>query len=59
MCIRDRIDSIFSPIRRCSYKVEKTRVEDNTDYDSLVLDVESNSLIIVVDIIVLLDKISL
>ncbi len=36
------IDSIFSPIRRCSYKVEKTRVEDNTDYDSLVLDVETD-----------------
>jgi len=36
------IDSIFSPIRSCSYKVEKTRVEENTDYDSLILDVETD-----------------
>ncbi len=36
------VDSIFSPVRRVSYKVEDTRVGQITDYDKLVLDVETN-----------------
>lgn len=36
------IDSIFSPIRKVTYKVENTRVEQRTDYDKLVLEVETN-----------------
>jgi DNA-directed RNA polymerase subunit alpha len=36
------VDSVFSPIRRCSFTVEKTRVGDVTDYDKLVLEVETN-----------------
>lgn len=36
------IDSIFSPVRRVSYNVENTRVGQITDYDRLILDVETN-----------------
>lgn len=36
------IDSIFSPVRKVSYKVEDTRVGQITDYDKLVLDIETN-----------------
>lgn len=36
------IDSIFSPVRKISYKVEDTRVGQITDYDKLTLDVETN-----------------
>lgn len=36
------IDAIFSPIRRVSISVEPTRVEMSTDYDRLVLDIETD-----------------
>jgi DNA-directed RNA polymerase subunit alpha len=36
------IDSVFSPIRRIAYRVESTRVEQFTNFDRLVLDVETN-----------------
>lgn len=36
------IDSIFSPTRRVTYSVESTRVEQKTDYDRLILDIETN-----------------
>jgi DNA-directed RNA polymerase subunit alpha len=36
------IDSIYSPVRRVTYRVEPTRVEQMTNYDRLILDVESN-----------------
>ena len=36
------IDSIYSPVRRVSYKVEPTRVGQVTDYDKLLLTVETN-----------------
>jgi len=39
------VDSIFSPVRRVSYKVEDTRVGQITDYDKLVLDIETNGTI--------------
>ena len=39
------VDSIFSPVHRVSYKVEDTRVGQITDYDKLVLDVETNGTI--------------
>src|SRR4029079_16675748 len=34
------IDSIYSPVLRVTYKVEATRVEQRTDFDRLILDVE-------------------
>lgn len=36
------VDAIFSPIRRVSYSVEPTRVEQATNYDKLVLDIETD-----------------
>jgi len=36
------IDSIYSPIRRVAYKVESTRVDSMTNYDRLILDVETD-----------------
>jgi DNA-directed RNA polymerase subunit alpha len=36
------IDSIFSPVKRVSYAVENTRVEQMTDRDRLILDVETD-----------------
>jgi DNA-directed RNA polymerase subunit alpha len=36
------IDSIFSPVRRVSFAIEPTRVEQSTDYDRLVLDIETD-----------------
>jgi DNA-directed RNA polymerase subunit alpha len=36
------VDSLFSPVRRVTYSVEATRVEQMTDRDRLILDVETN-----------------
>jgi DNA-directed RNA polymerase subunit alpha len=36
------IDSIFSPVRRVAFTVEPTRVEQSTDFDRLVLDIETD-----------------
>ena len=36
------VDSIFSPVHKVSYTVENTRVEQMTDRDRLVLDVETD-----------------
>lgn len=37
-----QLDSSFSPVRRVSYVVENARVEQRTDLDKLVLDLETN-----------------
>lgn len=36
------IDSIFTPIKNVKYHVENTRVEQKTDYEQLVLDIETD-----------------
>src|SRR2546421_7085991 len=36
------VDSIFSPVRRVSFTVEPTRVEQSTNYDRLILDIETD-----------------
>ena len=36
------VDSLFSPVRRCTKLVEPCRVGQRTDYDRLVLEVETN-----------------
>ena len=36
------IDSIFSPVRKVAYKIESTQVGQMTDFDKLVLDVETD-----------------
>jgi DNA-directed RNA polymerase subunit alpha len=37
------IDSIYSPVLKVTYKVEATRVEQRTDFDRLVVDVETKA----------------
>src|SRR4051794_6733894 len=36
------VDSIFSPVRRVAFSVEPTRVEQSTNYDRLILDIETD-----------------
>jgi DNA-directed RNA polymerase subunit alpha len=36
------IDAIFSPVRRVMFEIEPTRVEQSTNYDRLVLDIETD-----------------
>ncbi|HEY5540048.1 MAG TPA: DNA-directed RNA polymerase subunit alpha [Coriobacteriia bacterium] len=36
------VDSLFSPVSRCTYVVENTRVGQRTDYDKLTIEVETN-----------------
>jgi DNA-directed RNA polymerase subunit alpha len=36
------VDSIFSPVRRVAFHVEPTRVEMSTNYDRLILDIETD-----------------
>jgi len=35
------VDSIYSPVLKVTYKVEATRVEQRTDFDKLVVDIET------------------
>ena len=39
------LDASYSPIRRVSYEVENARVEQRTDLDKLVLDIETNGVV--------------
>jgi DNA-directed RNA polymerase subunit alpha len=39
------LDASFSPVRRVSYSVESARVEQRTDLDRLIVDVETNGVI--------------
>jgi len=36
------LDASFSPVRRVSYQVESARVEQRTDLDKLIIDIETN-----------------
>jgi DNA-directed RNA polymerase subunit alpha len=36
------IDAIYSPVRRVSFDVEPTRVEQSTEYDNLIIEVETD-----------------
>ncbi len=36
------VDAIFSPVRRVAFTVEPVRVEQSTDFDRLVLDIETD-----------------
>ena len=51
------IDSIYSPVKKCSYSVEPTRVGQSIDFDKLVLEVETNGTISARDIVSLSGKI--
>ena len=39
------VDSIYSPVLKVTYKVEATRVEQRTDFDRLIVDVETKAAI--------------
>ena len=39
------VDQIYSPVLKVGYRVEATRVEQRTDFDKLILDVETKSAI--------------
>ncbi len=40
-----QLDASFSPVRRVAYNVESARVEQRTDLDKLVIDIETNGTI--------------
>ena len=40
-----KVDASFSPVRRVAYSVENARVENRTDLDKLILEVETNGTI--------------
>ena len=40
-----KLDASYSPVRRVSYSVESARVEQRTDLDKLVIDIETNGTI--------------
>jgi DNA-directed RNA polymerase subunit alpha len=39
------VDSIFSPVRRVTFDIESVRVEQSTDFDRLVLEIETDGTI--------------
>ncbi len=39
------VDSFFSPVKRVSYKVESSRVGNCTNYDKLIIEIETNGII--------------
>jgi DNA-directed RNA polymerase subunit alpha len=40
-----QLDASFSPVHRVSYSVESARVEQRTDLDKLIIDIETNGVI--------------
>ena len=51
------IDSVFSPVKRVSYKVSDARVGQKISYDKLELTVETNGTILPVDVVAIASKI--
>jgi len=51
------IDAIFSPVKRVAIKVENTRVGQQTDYDKLILDVETDGSILPEDAVAIAARI--
>lgn len=39
------VDSIFTPVHKCSYQVENTRVGERTDFEKLTIEIETNGTI--------------
>ena len=42
MLFRSPVDAIFSPVRRVSFSIEPTRVEQATNYDKLTVEIETD-----------------
>jgi DNA-directed RNA polymerase subunit alpha len=51
------VDSLFSPVRKVSYKVDNTRVGQVTDYDKLTMRVETNGAVTPEDAVALAARI--
>jgi len=51
------IDALFSPVRKVAYKVENTRVGQVTDYDKLILNVETDGSLTAEDAVALAARI--
>jgi DNA-directed RNA polymerase subunit alpha len=47
------IDAFFSPVKKVAYRVENTRVGQQTDYDKLIMDVETDGTVIPEDALAL------
>lgn len=53
---RIAIDSIYTPVSKVKYDVEKTRVDENVDYDKLTMEVWTNKVLTPVDVVTLASK---
>ena len=51
------VDAIYSPVRRVAYRVEPTRVGQRTDFDKLVLNVETDGTVLPDDAVALAARI--
>jgi DNA-directed RNA polymerase subunit alpha len=51
------IDAVFSPVRKVAYKVENTRVGQDTDYDKLFLELTTNGAVTPEDAVALAARI--
>ena len=52
-----KLDAMFSPVIRASYKIENSRVGQVTDYDKLIFEVETNGVVSPDDAIALASRI--
>jgi DNA-directed RNA polymerase subunit alpha len=52
------IDAIFSPVRKVAYRVEHTRVGQVTNYDKLIMDIETNGALKPEDAVALASRIA-
>jgi len=52
-----KLDAMFSPVVKASYKIENSRVGQVTDYDKLIFDVETNGVVSPDDAIALASRI--
>jgi DNA-directed RNA polymerase subunit alpha len=51
------VDAIYSPVRKVAYRVEPTRVGQVTDYDRLVMDIETSGTVLPEDAVALAARI--
>ncbi|MBF0187538.1 MAG: DNA-directed RNA polymerase subunit alpha [Magnetococcales bacterium] len=51
------VDSSFNPVKRVAYRVENARVGQQTDYDKLIMDIETNGVVSPEDALALAAKI--
>ncbi|MGE3770848.1 MAG: DNA-directed RNA polymerase subunit alpha [Bdellovibrionales bacterium] len=51
------VDSLFSPVKKVAFKVENTRVGNRTDYDKLIMTVETNGALVAEDAVAIAARI--